>query len=759
MTKNIWERDSRLFSFGARSDVLKYIKLAAYRRVGSSHLNSGKPNEDFSDFARLRNSKSVILLCADGIGDETCDLARFGSHLLINYIVSHVLTKDFQGSLSLNAIAKHVEEAVTLFMTELCKDHDDALNDFKSWVRVEPIKNKYFLARLSTTLQCVVASGKGVRYITIGDGQVMITDGEGAIIEVRKEPGSGGNTTRAFPSNKPQMMSLPRCDFLTLGTDGVELLQPVNEEKEIDLSWGPNTFEAHKEVVRRAAASNLTTSVSKNLEKLLLESPISSEFDSDDGSIAQLAANTELQEESEECSLGIEFQGCQMSIFGYHGGFCGMKGHSHARSVAFELNCKAEDPSFVPLPSDRLFDSVSVSILVHHTSQPLSHVELMVVTLLGCAEFLALESWGKSKTSHASNIVNKTINKLKIMLKDAVKYKGYSIAIAMTYNGQKYCILTYGNISFNRLEGGKMFSNENPVQNVIHVKELKGSIMCSIGLDSSSVQGALNTFQTPAFEIAPSLSKYKNLFKEGSAFFMVRGVKEEERFGEVITPGTAHELKGQFFNIYKGRDTWRPFKLRIEHAETFARDYIMKFGLPDIRNYKPKNPLPLADQVQIFTLLREENFILPSRALRILDGTGEADHVEEQKVQKQPEMVVSEVIKNVQHDVVEVEIEVPQPPYVELDAEVAGPNPPKVSWPKDFEPTYKLKWLPADPDYIVIEGIGRVTREQVYYKSKLNRNLLLVTLQDGRIVDLRLLPGHWQNVMLIASCNNTPIKP
>jgi hypothetical protein len=123
----------------------------------------------------------------------------------------------------------------------------------------------------------------------------------------------------------------------------------------------------------------------------------------------------------------------------------------------------------------------------------------------------------------------------------------------------------------------------------------------------------------------------------------------------------------------------------------------------------------------------------------------EANHVEERKVQKQPEVVVPEVIKNVQHEVVEVEIEVPQPPYVELDAEIVGPNPPKVSWPKDFEPTYKLKWLPADPDYIVIEGIGRVTREQVYYAG-FDRRQFLFTLSDGRVVPCMYIPEAWNNV-------------
>jgi hypothetical protein len=438
-------------------------------------------------------------------------------------------------------------------------------------------------------------------------------------------------------------------------------------------------------------------------------------------------------------SLGIEFQGRQVALFGSH------SGHAYARSVGVELNWECDHPGFAATPPEPSYDSIMVSVLAYDPSRTLHEVQLRVIKILGAVEFYVLDGWGKNKMLSASSLISTVMKNIRGFVDEHVQKEGWSIAVVISCNGQENHILKGGQLNFHHLVEGKL---ESPLEFSLPyytANKLKGSVICSVGIKPLEIEELLTSFQTPVPEIAPALDQFEKLLKKGSAFFVIREVQGYERFGEIITPGLTMELEERFFSVDRnGVDSRRSFFARIRYADTPVRDFVIKLGLPDIGNYAPENPMPLEKQIEEIKGFQKRNSFLSIWAQMILDGTSEANHVEEQKVQKQSEVVVPEVIKNVQHEAVEVEIEVPQPPYVKL-RDVAGPNPPKVSWPKDFKPTYKLEWLPADPDYIVIEGIGRVTREQVYY-ARFDRRQFLFTLRDGRVVPCKYIPEAWNNV-------------
>lgn len=77
------------------------------------------------------------------------------------------------------------------------------------------------------------------------------------------------------------------------------------------------------------------------------------------------------------------------------------------------------------------------------------------------------------------------------------------------------------------------------------------------------------------------------------------------------------------------------------------------------------------------------------------------------------------------------------------------PKSPKVTFSPEWKQEYDATWkpLPPDPDWIEIEGYGRVSREQAL-AGKFTERGAIVELVDGRVVRLLWLPEGWKNTIM-----------
>jgi serine/threonine protein phosphatase PrpC len=588
-------------TFGIRSTYSSLGIFAYSRRIGTSHFVRNTPCEDFCNFAVLEKSGLVVTIVADGLGSSQCPLARFGSQQATLYILKHLLKEECKKT---NLTLIQAGEIVKNLSNHVISRFASLEKEWNSEAESEPIP--FFRGIFGTTLLVLIASKSESLLLHVGDGIVMANDSNGACKWLFDEAESAhyNNRTRELMSFPLLTHSFEKERFLTLCTDGLEKILPFER-------W-EYTFEEkkmhalQKELKGRSSASNLSNVLAANLHKLLYESPVSGNFDSDDGAFVQLslnegdAASLVMPNGALVSNLGAECNSRNVILFGSRS----------SRSFSGSIN--------VEFPENIVICSV---VAFHEKYDALSQVtwspQGVVLELLDRLSFHLLQEWGKTKDEKANlNHIRRALNNIALLVESG-DFDGWSVAVTLQDSADSdVYALFLGSMSLLFHENGSLHHFPQRGYVFKSVMTLTHSITDSFfcghideSYEDSEIANMLKLVERPLGELDAIFEVIESSFtEEREAFVLGRTLTDLDTIGEWSNPGLKEYLNEQYFGVApSGKEFRGSFVNRVKIRKNLLLQKVFKdLGLPDPIKYVPNQPLPELNQKRIFDLILGE---------------------------------------------------------------------------------------------------------------------------------------------------------
>ena len=196
-------------------------KILAQSVIGTGHIRSGLPCQDscLADVASTGDATVAILVCADGSGSATH--SDVGARLACEAVVKYVQTDIREGQ----TIAD-IERDTVLFWVERARET----------LQEEALQRKVSPRELACTLLLAIVSEEGAAFAQIGDGAIVLGDGESYRPVFWPHAGEYANITHFLTdADYTRRLSFDRrpgrFDELALLTDGLQRLALENETK------------------------------------------------------------------------------------------------------------------------------------------------------------------------------------------------------------------------------------------------------------------------------------------------------------------------------------------------------------------------------------------------------------------------------------------------------------------------------------------------------------------------------------------------
>jgi len=558
-------------SFGMMSMSSPLANAALLRRVGEYHLENNEPCEDAGMVIFLEKSNAVVAITADGLGDKSYIYARHGSQLLCQSIAANLAQQEAT-ALSLTEITQSVKGGYKLFCRLLAKYFNEAEKDS-------------YPTLFATTMVCSIITHKETRNIIAGDGQVIVTDSTGKIVDFWYDPrytenGTTG-TSSVFSQNNWMQLDKLTQRFTIVSTDGLKRVLPRKfwggnssspEASETEASMKPDDF-LQKVVRSRLGAHRLVPQHGVNLERLVHESPIDSALYHDDGALVEVDRFPTKVAKTRSL-MGVEMQSCQRAVYG------AASSSSYCRSIGFELgDTKKAKPHWFLV-------SASAQSPEGQENVCMSFVEKLLLSLH--RDCLGL--WLRNPDAPPEIIGKDAIVTLaKIANFDEVT----SFCVMVSINGTDLCFLGSSDMELYRMNAIDLHTTEQvelevlPGKKMHHVfQKMHGyAFFCSNGISDKLRDSALRSMLSKTgvmLKFLPGLEEL--LANTGACFVGHRRVWPSELLHDAVVPRRLYwKYYAPKFDGSPNPDVVVKRLVNLDKAD--VRQAVLDCGYPDFETY------------------------------------------------------------------------------------------------------------------------------------------------------------------------------